>query len=273
MMDAIEEIITPEKAAQYLKRNTDNYRKLSRTKVAQYAAEMKAGKWQENGEAIQFGEDGTLKNGQHRLAAVVMSGVTLKMLTVWGVKGDVSIYDSGMTRNITQIAAASGCDGVTKVEAAAGTILAGNFTRVTKGIALEYIRAHIGEIQRAARVCGANSKGKISGRTSAVIATMLELYDGMKSYEGEVFFKIANTGNTVGADGYEPSSALVARRMIEGGYKGRSTNIKSLKEQVEIFVLAMNDFRKNTQRKANYKLMETFKSEELMERMLKGAET
>ena len=52
------EMVTPELAAHYLKRNVDNYRKISKAKAALYAEEMKAGNWQLNGEAIVFDKTG-----------------------------------------------------------------------------------------------------------------------------------------------------------------------------------------------------------------------
>ena len=79
------ENITPEKAREYLKTNTDNYRKISRAKAAIYAREMKAGKWELNGEGIMFAEDGTLKNGQHRLAAILMAGIPVRMTVIRGI--------------------------------------------------------------------------------------------------------------------------------------------------------------------------------------------
>lgn len=264
------ETITPEAAAAYLKRNTDNYRKISMSKVAMYAAEMKAGNWELNGEGIMFDQTGRLKNGQHRLAAILQAKVPVRMLVVRGVQDDVSIYDSGMTRNIRQIAQASGCKDISGVAAAAGTMIAWGFTRIPKGLALDYIKAHQPELERAARLCSSSSGGCLSRRASAVIATALQLFDGMKSYEAEVFFKVFNSGNTVGADGYEPSPALVARRMIESGYRMRAANDKTQKEKLEIFTLAMIDFRKGATRQMNYKLQEPFKGLALMEKMRKA---
>ena len=53
------EIITPQIASEYLAKNTNNYRVLSKSKVDVYAEDMRNGNWQENGEGIAFGEDGT----------------------------------------------------------------------------------------------------------------------------------------------------------------------------------------------------------------------
>lgn len=75
------ETVTPEKADEWLARNTDN-RNMSKNVVARYARDMRTGDWLENGSAISFGEDGTLLNGQHRLAAVVQSNRSIIALVV-----------------------------------------------------------------------------------------------------------------------------------------------------------------------------------------------
>lgn len=264
------ETVTPELAAHYLKRNVDNYRKISKTKVAQYAAEMTAGKWQLNGEGIMFDEEGKLKNGQHRLAAVIAAGIPVKMTIVTGVDNDVTIYDVGSMRTTNQIALASGCGDITKIETAAGTAIVGRFNTVTKGVVIEWLKGHYEELQRAYRVCGANKRTRLTGRTSCVLACYLMLRKNLiKNYEAEVFFEVFGSGNTVGSDGYQASPALVARRMIEERYKGTASDKKSIREQTEILVLAMMDFREGKTRQMNYQLREPMKCLEIMDAIRK----
>ncbi len=78
------EDITPTIAESWLAKNTSN-RRLRRPKAEQFARDMEGGDWQENGEGICFASDGTLLNGQHRLTAVYIAGVTLPMLVVRGL--------------------------------------------------------------------------------------------------------------------------------------------------------------------------------------------
>lgn len=264
------ETVTPDLAAHYLKRNVDNYRKISKTKVAQYAAEMKAGKWQLNGEGIMFDEEGKLKNGQHRLAAVIAAGIPVKMTIVTGVGNDVTIYDVGSMRTTNQIALASGCGDITRIETAAGTAIVGRFNTVTKGVVIEWLKGHYEELKRAYRVCGANSRSRLSSRTACVLSTYMMLRNQrIKSYEAEIFFKVFSSGNTVGADGYESSPALVARRMFEERYKGNASDKKSIREQTEILVLAMMDFHEGKTRQMNYQLREPMKCLEIMDAIRK----
>ena len=73
--------LTPALAAEWLNSNTCN-RPLSTLRASRYARDMKAGDWRFNGETISFTADGRLVDGQHRLTAVVESGVTIQQVVV-----------------------------------------------------------------------------------------------------------------------------------------------------------------------------------------------
>lgn len=74
-------LVTPAMATLWLQSNTHN-RHIRERAVFDYARDMAAGKWQQNGEAIKFAIDGTLLDGQHRLKAVIAAGVPVAMLVV-----------------------------------------------------------------------------------------------------------------------------------------------------------------------------------------------
>lgn len=265
------ETITPEKAREYLKQNTDNYRKISKAKVGLYAEEMKAGRWELNGEGIMFDESGTLKNGQHRLAAILQAGTAVEMTVIRGVADGVNIYDSGSNRSLAQIANASVGGEMTNTETAVGNAVVGNFYRAPKGQVINYIRAHYEDIRRAFRLCNSKGSGHLSRRMSCVMASYLMLrLEKMQSFQVEMFFQIFNSGNTVGADGYEPSSALVARRMFVERYKTMSSNQKEMRNQTEIMVLAMEDFAKGKKRQMNYQLKDQLHCMELLRQVRKA---
>jgi len=81
-------LITPEIAADMLTRNDGNRPLRPRTWQG-YAKDMLAGKWRQTHEAIAVTTSGRLINGQHRLTAVVHSGLAQ---VFW-----VAIYDSAET--------------------------------------------------------------------------------------------------------------------------------------------------------------------------------
>ncbi len=76
--------VTPGLAAELLRRNESN-RGIRPVKSAQYAADMRAGRWVFNGEPILVSTTGELNDGQHRMAAVVEANHPLAFLFVFGL--------------------------------------------------------------------------------------------------------------------------------------------------------------------------------------------
>ena len=76
--------ITPEIAKDYLKNNNHN-RPISDHTVTKYSNDMKDGNWHTNGAPIILSNKGQVIDGQHRLSAIVRSGVAIETLLVEGV--------------------------------------------------------------------------------------------------------------------------------------------------------------------------------------------
>jgi hypothetical protein len=90
--------ITPALAEKWLKQNTHNRNLRDKVALA-YARDMEAGHWAENGEAIKFAADGTLLDGQHRLTAITLAGVTVRMLVITGLANTTqATMDAGSKR-------------------------------------------------------------------------------------------------------------------------------------------------------------------------------
>mgnify|MGYP003335415932 FL=1 len=87
-LDITVEVITPEQAHDYLLNNA-KHRPIKEKKVAEYMAEMRDGQWKLNGKTVCFDSTGRLLNGQHRLSAVVRSGVPLTTVVVRGLDPDL----------------------------------------------------------------------------------------------------------------------------------------------------------------------------------------
>lgn len=92
--------VSPILAEKWLAKNNRN--RLPRIGQVQfYANQMAAGKWRVNGEAIKFDSNGNLLDGQHRLMAVIQSGETVRVLTVFGLEPEVfSTLDQGAKRSL-----------------------------------------------------------------------------------------------------------------------------------------------------------------------------
>lgn len=114
--------LTPAAAREILNRNTRN-RSLRPDYVRKLAGAMERGEWTVNGEPIQISGDGILLNGQHRLNAVVESGVTVPMLIVRGLPLTTQMtMDSGTRRNLSDVLALHGESDTTNLGAMLGML-------------------------------------------------------------------------------------------------------------------------------------------------------
>lgn len=100
--------VSPDLAAQWLGGNTVN-RNLRARVVDMYARDMAAGNWRVTGESIKLSKSGRLLDGQHRLSAVIKSGVTIQMYVVFDLEDAAQeVMDSGIQRNAADALTMSG---------------------------------------------------------------------------------------------------------------------------------------------------------------------
>lgn len=91
--------LTPGLAAELLRRNPDN-RFIRQTKAAQYACDIRTGRWVFNGEPIIIADTGELNDGQHRASAVVEANISIPALLVFGLPRETrTTLDQGAARN------------------------------------------------------------------------------------------------------------------------------------------------------------------------------
>lgn len=92
------EFISPEKAKMLLEKNVNN-RSISKSTVDAYTKDILAGNWDEKvGSAISIDKDGVLRDGQHRLMAVIRAGIGVRMWVCRNVSKS-GIYDCNRKRN------------------------------------------------------------------------------------------------------------------------------------------------------------------------------
>jgi hypothetical protein len=104
------ELITPKKAEVWLNANVHN-RRLRAGLVEKYAADMVAGLWTNCPEPISFYEDNTIADGQHRLWAVVESGVAVWFPVCRGLtRADGVNINTAVGRSVVDAAKISGRD-------------------------------------------------------------------------------------------------------------------------------------------------------------------
>ena len=92
--------ITPDLARLILSHASAN-RPITENHVTKLARDMVNGFWEQTGEPIKFNEHGKLIDGQHRLHAVVKSGVTIEFVVITGLSvNSQDTMDSGKRRSL-----------------------------------------------------------------------------------------------------------------------------------------------------------------------------
>lgn len=269
-MDYNVEQITPATAKEYLKANTKNPRgtKLNMARVRQYAHDMANGLWELNGEAIVFDKNGVLKNGAHRLAAIIMANVTVETVVIRGVDEKVTIYDTPYLRTIGQLANAEDIT-VSKEMLCAVRVLYGMLPdRIATHMEIkQYAKTHEDELNRAYRCLLNGEHSRFNKRATCGLAAYIMLQTKtMPFYEAELFFRVFSSGNESGTDGYETSPAMVARKIFMDRWTGKS-NPRTQREQLDILIQAMMDFHSGKKRATNYKISQPFAYEPLLKQM------
>lgn len=141
-MKSVLKSITPAEARDILQNKNKKNRKLNTNMVTIFAREMTKGRWGITHQGIAFFDDGTLADGQHRLAAIVESGKTIEIMTSYGAKRESGIFmDTGRSRSLSDaitisdkadwmtakiIQTAKLCYGVTKISADDAILLCEN---------------------------------------------------------------------------------------------------------------------------------------------------
>ena len=103
--------VTPAMALNWLNTCNTKNRRVNKKHVQNLANEMKSGRWTVNGETIAFDEDMVLIDGQHRLHAIIQSGVSIETIVVYGIEDPRAFITTGtlmLKRDAGQIASMMG---------------------------------------------------------------------------------------------------------------------------------------------------------------------
>ncbi len=99
------ETIDREKAQQYIAKNVGN-RPVSRPHLNQLISRQQRAEWKTNGDSIRFDSNGDLRDGQHRLHMVMLTGIPIEAVVIRGVDPDAFVtMDTGKNRTITDVLA------------------------------------------------------------------------------------------------------------------------------------------------------------------------
>lgn len=215
--------INPGIAHEMMSRNTNNFRRIDSRRVEQYAREMKSGLWQNNGEAIQIYEDGTIANGQHRLSAVIKADVELPFVIVTGVKKNVTTFDVGGKRSFSQIAHYRGFSISTQTAGALAIILFGvgdKASRYGTDEVISYYQKVHETIDEVHRIMSHGSDKPLLRRASCEAAAYSAVVLGKISLQDlDMFATITNKGLPI--DGIVSNSPLCLRKTIMDGFRDK----------------------------------------------------
>lgn len=243
-----EMVITPEIAKEMLERNTENFRKISWKRVDLYAADMKAGRWKSNAEAIAFGKNGKLQNGQHRLHAVIKANVPITMYVIYDVDDNSDIYDGHNPRRITDY---TGCS--TTQAGAARLILqilgetASNYLKCPNGELKEFIEYYWDDLYKAQQIACCGSKSARLKLSATVAAIFIMLLCGKDESQLKEFFRVGNT--MIPSEHRDSTPPLIIRRMVDTRVMSRTHQQNDLSACV---YQAYEDYENGVRRMKSY---------------------
>jgi hypothetical protein len=121
--------VTPRMASSWLKKNKSN-RPLSEALAKKYADAQVRDEWEFTADTVKFDTNDILLDGQHRLRAIELSGIPMKVMVVWGLDPKVfSAIDLGKKRTAGDVLAVCGEKNYTTLASATITVwklLSGN---------------------------------------------------------------------------------------------------------------------------------------------------
>ena len=253
------ETITPKTAMQYLKFNNDNPRKtVNRRQVESYARDMKAGQWFANGEPIVFDANGNLKNGQHRLMAIVLAGVPVDIYVIRGVNPDYTTYDYGLGRKLSRELGVSN-----NAEVIANMIVTNAYAlgKPSKGVVRSYILQHNEALHRAVALSQIGSSRAPGKKRDVYAAIYLMLRCGESEDEIEQFMRVVNTQFMLTSR--ESSSAIVLFKYL-GEIKHVVNNRSDVLNGLATVMAAFADFSRGVKRTRSYKILDTLAAQNML---------
>lgn len=246
-MENIEVVsVTPHLANEWLLSNTHN-RNLRQRVILAYAADMASGNWQWNGESIKFADDGTLLDGQHRLAAVAEADITVPMLVVRGLPNETQeTVDGGAKRKFGDVLALRG--------ERAPTTLAAVVRRITmwesgarKAESPTYAPTNAQMSQTLEKypwlrevALSARNIAQHCGMPASVIGLGWWLFSQLQDGDTEFFFERLADGRGL----YKGDAIYELRRAIEGSRNVRGQ--RSITYMTAILIKAWNAYRDGT---------------------------
>jgi hypothetical protein len=128
------ELITPEMAQAWLDRGGVN-RKPSERAIMKLVYAINLGEWDLTGETIKLDREGRVRDGQHRLQAIIRSGKAVQCIVVRGIpESAFDKIDTGKSRSMADVLSIHGhAQNTALATAARGLMLIENYGRLSAG--------------------------------------------------------------------------------------------------------------------------------------------
>lgn len=193
-------LITPEAAEAMLENNSEDNRSVRPLVVDKYARELQKGNWEKsNPGMITFWKDGTMVDGQHRLMAIVKSGISANM-TIAVVPVGVCFFDGQAKRSTANyIEMKYGVKPTNQLISAITMYCSYKFgiTRAKTVTPEEIYKTYAKSPElwdTADEITKTGSCAALARRGCAVFATHNAMMAGVSEDVVRAFFKVVNTG-------------------------------------------------------------------------------
>ena len=243
------ELITPEIAQELIDNHNANNprRKINRNVVSAYAVDMANGAWNLNGEPIVIDANGEIKNGQHRLLAVIAAGVPVFMYVLRGTDPSIVSYDHCFGRRINhELGVSSNTETLANIIVSDGY----RYSSTSYGSVGRYINDHSEDIGEALRISSRGvNKSAIGCKRDVYGFIYLALRTGGDAVELSQFMEIVNSGFML--TDRASSSAIVLAKFLQSEKHTRRNRINCM-TRMQFVANAYRDFCNGVDRRRNY---------------------
>jgi hypothetical protein len=240
--------------ADALLERSNNVRDTSPVGVESYSREMCAGNWRSNGETIVIDDNGTLRNGHHRLTGVSKTGCPIWTAIVYDVSADqCDIYDVQLRRSLKQIQGGSATSCAMTIAARMVTGFRNKI--ISYGCAKEYYEKHFDRLEKIVTFSRLKTTGTPIGKKAGcqIMAYCMNIM-GIQDDDIQDYFKVLNSGFNI--DGRECSPAIVARNQIMQ-IKQRGYDLMTI--CMSVTYQSLKDFVAGKTRMKSYKVDDSWK--------------
>lgn len=252
--------ITPHMAEIMLEHNMMNgvkvNRRLRADRVAFLADQMSEGKFDLTGQSITFTKDKVLNDGQHRLSAVVKSGVAIDSLVMFGVDRETfSKVDVGTKRSAADIFSIKGEHYAANLAAAIGWVIRFETDRASSndlGMAAEDLWQHLDQHHPKLRDVVAESAVVAAELPTASpsMVCAVKYWVGQQAHaikQADDFFYSLCTGNVIGSRNRKHPINRLRARLLQNA-EDRLKGHKLAQATIAAYIIkAWNAWRKDSE--------------------------